>query len=1065
MSVHELYTSSTWNAAGRVFILEIAGIGTGIDPVRYYSGPVPAGKTDSGSGKAYVQREAIVGVSADNASIARGGGIADYAPVQVTLATVRNADTYGPGTVLERVDWRHMGTRYARLIATLEADDSAGQTVYLDRNPTVLGAFPRAFHLGAECCWGTGTAGDGTAGNRWRITGVTRGIRGTYPLTHFVGDRESARPFVTAEAVTWQNRRAILYAARRRSDGSVGTFAEARRGFLTAAPRPDGNTIVVSLEASVAVTGRKLGGDGRKVGLHPTRHVTEGSAACVLQYEAHWPEGNAFRTAGGATVAGATPILGSTDEHDAVFDVTLADGHPRKGRLLLIGVGIVAASAEVEPTGYDAAPGFTVVPAESPGLRAFGRITNAACFELHKHTLISPAIAGEVQALDWPAGFLDPLNTSGSAWNTGNRDGLTGSWVSLLIANGRNPGLQVYFNPDGAGDPMTKAGPIVLHMWGGDVPRPGWGNAANGDAWGYGQDWSTGAPQPKADARMALHYPIDLAEPEQAGQVEPAATVGEVVFGDARRRVALDTGTGWAREIIVHRGSNLEPVIPIRGICEAGWYQTGELYVSCDAELAIPSAADTLWIRVRWVDHITGDDREARAEVVDVTEIEAGLWALKLAGNSRRELPSFGDWSTLDPPVRISPTLPRLPLSVPEQILRLLLSTGGMGIGGDGRDRLPFGMGLHTADVDVGSFLRFAIPPDLNRWAPVVPEDGVTLGDLLAPILRAIGGAMVMKRDTQGRERIALVAVSAPSRVEAIERALTDADWSLSRPPGSDTTSDVVTTRRYETDHANFGEGDPQLVFAMTNSAAIGAAGGPTDVEVLELRGIKLLGPNAQGGAPEALTVMQLVDSRLSASTAFEQRIWVADTTTPAGWLLYPGAAVSVTSDYLKGFSDTVGVADQLARVMSIRTELWQDGCALTMHHFGANLTGVNLALKVTASTAADEVTVSTAWAPAEHPVTGAALDPLDYLSVGDKVDVRPFGAHDAGPTGLEVLAIDTGTRVITLDGAHGLAGPDWGGIVWAAYDDAPAVAQGLAYIADGTPALGAGDDPAYEWA
>lgn len=1071
MSVHELFVPPTWNAAGRVFILEIAGIGTGIDPVRYYSGPVPAGKTDTGSGKSYVQREAIVGVSADNASIARGGGIADYAPVQVTLATVRGADAYGPGTVLERVDWRHMGTRYARLIATLEADDSAGQTVYLDRNPTALGAFPRAFHLGAECCWGTGTAGDGTAGNLWRITGVTRGIRGTSPLTHFIGDRETARPFVTAEAVSWQNRRAILYAARRRLDGSVGTFAEARRGFLTAAPRPGDGKIVVSIEAAVAVTGRKLGGDGRKVGLHATRHVTEGSAACVLQYEAHWPEGHAFSTfSGGATAAAVTPLLAATVGHDAVFDVTLGAGHPRTGRLLIHGVAGSFGSGEVEPTGYDVAPGFSV-GAESPGITATGTVVNAACFELHKLAVISPAIAGEVQALDWPGGFLGPLNAAGSAWNTNDRDGLAGSWVSVLIANGAQPGMQVYFNPDAAGDPMTKSGPIHLHFWGGDIPRPGpWGSAANGDAWGYGQDWSTGAPQPKADARMALHYPIDLAEPDQAGQVEPAATRGEVVFnGEGRRggegrRVVLDSGTGWAREVVVIRGSNLDPVIPIRGICEGGWYQTGELYVSCDAGLAIPSAADSLWIRVRWVDHLTGDDREARARINEVTEIEAGLWALKLASGSRRELPSFGDWSTLDPRVRISPTLPRAPATIAEQILRILMSTGGMGIGGNGRDRLPFGMRLQAADIDVASFLRFAVPVDLNRWAPVVPEDGVTLGDMLAPLLRAIGAAMVMCRDEQGRERVTLVSVSAPSRVEAIERALTDADWSLRRPPGSDTTSDVITTRRYETDHVDFGEGDPSLVFAMVNNAALGAAGGPTDVEVLELRGVKLL---SQGAAPEALTVMQLVDSRLSASTAFEQRIWLADTTTPAGWLLYPGAAVSVTSDYLKGFSDTVGVSGQLARVMSIRTELWDDGCALTMHHFGANLTGVNLALKVTASTAADEVTIAAAgtWAPDEHPVTGAALDPLDYLSVGDKVDVRPFGAHDAGPAGLEVLAIDTGTRIVTLDGAHGLGGPDWGGLVWAAYDDAPAVAKGLAYIADGTPALGAGDEPAYEWA
>lgn len=505
----------------------------------------------------------------------------------------------------------------------------------------------------------------------------------------------------------------------------------------------------------------------------------------------------------------------------------------------------------------------------------------------------------------------------------------------------------------------------------------------------------------------------------------------------------------------------MEDPIPIRGICARGWYQTGELYVSCDAALDIPDGATNLWIRVRWVDHLTGEDREARAEVIEVDPIEAGLWALKLSSATRNTLPSFGDWSIDDPPVRISPALPQAPATVAEQILRILMSTGGNAIGGNGRDEFPFGMRLHPEDVDVNSFLAFAVPVDINRWSAVVPEDGVTLGDLLAPLLRSIGAAMVMKRDTAGRERIALVSVTAPARTEAVASTLTDADWTIARHPDSDVISDVITSRRYKTDHADNGEGDPRLVFTMTDNGAVGAAGGPTDVEVVELRGINLL----TRGVPGNLTVMQVIDARL-ASTAFEQRVWVAGTSTPNGWLLYPGAGVNVTSAYLKGFSDNVGVTGQLARVMELRTELWDDGCALTMHHFGANITGVNLALKVTASTAADKATIAAAgtWAPDEHPVTGAALDPLTYIAVGHKMRAVPFGAHDAA-VAVTVTAVDTGTRIVTFNVNHGLTGPNWGGIVWAVYDDAPTVAKELAYIADGTPSLGGAAATAYEWA
>jgi hypothetical protein len=157
-------------------------------------------------------------------------------------------------------------------------------------------------------------------------------------------------------------------------------------------------------------------------------------------------------------------------------------------------------------------------------------------------------------------------------------------------------------------------------------------------------------------------------------------------------------------------------------------------------------------------------------------------------------------------------------------------------------------------------------------------------------------------------------------------------------------------------------------------------------------------------------------------------------------------------------------VTDQLARVASIKTQLWTDGCALTLEHSGNNSTGWNLALKVTAGPAADQVTVAAAgtWAPAVDPVTGEALDPLDYLVVGHLVDVVPWGDHDSRVQ-LTVDAINTGTRVITFSGAHGLVSPLWGRIVWTDYDDAPAVGQGFAYLADDNDTLGAAADDGFE--
>ena len=97
------------------------------------------------------------------------------------------------------------------------------------------------------------------------------------------------------------------------------------------------------------------------------------------------------------------------------------------------------------------------------------------------------------------------------------------------------------------------------------------------------------------------------------------------------------------------------------------------------------------------------------------------------------------------------------------------------------------------------------------------------------------------------------------------------------------------------------------------------------------------------------------------------------------------------------------------------------------------------------------------------HPITGQHQTDLDGFGVGDIVDAVPIGDDDGAATGLEIVSIDTATRTVTFDGAHGLTGPTLGDIVPTIYDDASEAHQALAYIADAAGKLGTDDDGGFD--
>ena len=335
MSKHPTIIELEAGCHHRVFILAVSGLSH-----RYISHSGVEALAIPGVGSNYTDVAAIVHVGDESWTTDPVGGIVEHSPISIKIASAGKHATDESDALMT---FGRVGSDAASWSAIVtESVDQSDTTLKITEDPAVL-SFPVLLHVGAETIKATAGAGndpDPGAASPYRLT-IVRGVANTVSQRHTVetynGVQTSEQPEVTAEVVAWRTRRAILYIAAGRADGSISTPVEYMRGVIDRTPEPaeDGLSCTIDLVPYTGLLDVEVAALGQTTELVDTHHYFAAGRASTLSYEMSWDQGQLLRAE--VTVAAiatdTTIAVDSTTPHDALTDITLTDLHPRRGSM------------------------------------------------------------------------------------------------------------------------------------------------------------------------------------------------------------------------------------------------------------------------------------------------------------------------------------------------------------------------------------------------------------------------------------------------------------------------------------------------------------------------------------------------------------------------------------------------------------------------------------------------------------------------------------------------------------------------------------------------------------
>lgn len=997
---------------------------SGLD-VRYYDVAAPPATTIHGTTQQYVDKPMLLDVSGVGDTYSVEGGVAEHSPHTVVLATRGRyaEDEYDPGVVFGRLTNR--SAQFASRVTTSIPQTGWSGTIFVEDDPTSL-SVPRLVHIDGESFWVTSTAGA-----PFRLLTGARAAARSPQQPHTVNETTQDFPELTTEVVHWRTRWATIHVAPVFDDGSTGEWAELTHGFIDTTPQvdSDGNTVTLQLAPLTALLDTELA--------PPQGNTTETTLA-VGYHEFNWPEACTaehmqwirdrdftFRIGGGAAPAGVIPYPNANAEawnnaHDFTLGGGAATNQPRQG-LLNAGVG----------AGVQSITGATVAGYNAPNMPALGYINfvhSAREAELYQKDL-APAF-GSGSVLQWPEEAFGLINAAGTGWANTTLAGSTGSWLSVQLDASRS---KIVCDKNFSDRYAAILNYSVLL----------WRDFNYFDGTDEPLNWRTSPQRTRERLVNRLHYPF--AYPD--GQSDELSS-------------RLDFRVvGKSRDISIKYPS--------------AFYQQGERYILTADDLTIPSSGVlNLRLKYRPVDitGAAGDEETVQFKAISSTAVTYGGstigYKLEIDPDDVGRVPSFGEWDGID-----SPTLTAVATwdgaSSAELMTELLTSSGGDGVNGFA-DVLPFGGGLPGSlnpslnlwgapeFVDLNSFYNYPAPAVAEDWT-LFYEGGETLRDIIDAVGRATSTLIVMQRRADGTCRLRRVSIAASGEYEAVGSIL-EADWLADRIPTYGVDDRVFGRFVFKINHDD--SGDPQQDVVVIDNRAIRTHGEAETYE-LDIRGLRLDDPS--GLAP--VLALRPLYSRLSRILSDERRVWRGSISSAQAVLMQLGAVYSITSRELRGYSDFLGVAGATARLKSLSFNFTTEGADVEFVFYDQNATGWNAAMEVIGiSDATTVIVAANGFSGVNNPSSGSTQNDVDFFAVGDIVRVVPTANHDAFVT----LTIDSifpsgPNYEVEFSGAHGLTAPLYGTVEPTVYASASDLHKQLAYLADTTPSLGAGD-PAQEF-
>lgn len=1016
MSKHATITELEAGSYRRVFILAVSGLGH-----RYVSHPGVATATIPGTSDTYTDVEAIVHVGTESWAIDPVGGITTHRPIAIKLASAGKNATAETDPLMTFGRVGSDAASWSTIVT--ESVTQAATTIKINSDPSVL-TFPTYLHVGGETVEATAGAGsdaDPDDADPYRLT-VVRGIANTVPQRHTVetyqGVKTSEQPEVTAEIVAWRTRRAILYIAAGRADGSISEPVEYMRGVIDRTPEPaeDGLSCTIDLVPYTGLLDVEVPSLGQSTELVDTHHYFAAGRATTLSYEVAWDRGVLIKSE-------VTADAGSTDEvvevldttpHEELADLTLDDAHPRRGALR---PHKGSDQPNVLPIGYTG--GDYDVDALD-GAVSIGPLYNQPTREGHEAQLAARDWSGVLA--EWPAALVSARGD----FTPGTVDGLSGAWFDMGISwETGTPLLNVV--PNWSSSTFSIGRPRLRFRFGGALQFP------DGEFGAPAENWSSGAPAALTTGGALAWYPVDMAAPDDPTFQDTSLQPPDgSVTNKAERVVHLEIAQGGQRQ-----------QVPIRGICTGGWYQTGERFMLVTDDLPVP-ASGMGTVLLTFVDPL-GNEHVSMARYTSSTAKATG-YALEM-GNPYH-VPSVGNWPGRQR-TRIEPAI-FLDGTPGDVLLMLLTSSGGQGINGT-YDTLVGGAALTEDDLDIESFERLRFPSTVARWQQLV-RDGDKLSSIITAILQLTGTILGMARTDDGRCVLRVMRTGASMDIES-RGTITAGDWAGA--PSWSTDDEIINRVAFTFDQGEDGKSQREIQF---NSGKSQKAHGEVKAIEIDLPGVKA--PSSQPNAAVAML-------RGPAQSIFRimkdpRYVWRGMIHTGAALFAQPGAVYTVSSPDLRD-SDGWGITSKTARVSSAEIQLWSEGANVELTRYPGRVTGWNASGYVATTPTADSITIdANRYSGTRHPFSGASQKDIDGFAAGDVVLYEPAGNND-GETSHTIDSIDRATNTITFTAAHGMA--VGGHIVPARYDSATAAHKAMAYLSDANGRLGAANDVGYRFA
>ena len=1025
--------SVTSDQGRRVFALQVAGL-----PIIYHSGNSPLNSNignyvDSGNSISYSYHGSIVSVGRYTAQLDPAGGVGEYGPVSISLTIDERGGSNDPHVTFGRVGLRSASIRSALSQPVLH-EDATPFYISMDDSSIKAGlTYPALVHIGAETMLTTAAG----AGNTIYIT--ERGVADTPIQTHTQTLQGLNKPEVLSEIVSFRGRRAKLWAAHQHPDGTVSDYVQVINGFIADEPDYDGDVIELSLLPLVALLDQRISSRGKTTRLLHGFHYFEAGRGNVFEWMEKNAESYEFtgHTIGAPNYGGTNTFTVIAGDLTLIADPNLVDSdgnelrhHPRYASF--VSAWRVPFYAESYTQDTSTHGGFSHVVTESLTYNGLYGVPDVGGHVHDYYHTYFPAHRSEMQRLtlgtnelkQWPNALVDAAEGSQMA---STLTSLAGGWLSWSLSQGLE-GWSVVITA--LCDSVLQPTMIVLnshrmirlqiHNIGGTSPP------ATIDHY-WRPDGTTELPLLDWER---LHFGVDFsAEGSSDPWPEPVIPNPEGAEREAQS-IPVHSYSVQGESVGTTQKYN------IKGPALA-YYQLYESYILIEDQLDLPSSAgsERYIIQVQYYDRSRA---ERRAQYFSATHQTAAVYDSSTVGYYihldisllNAENRSFGDWPQYE---RCEITLAAKyeDQSAGEALLRLLQNGGGSQINGT-YDESAIGLNLSSSHIDTDSFLRYAALSGVQRYSGTLTANGLVLRDVVDPLLKAMGAAMLMQRDSAtGVSKVALVPMGLESS-KYQQGALTHNELHTDPRPRWSIYSDIVTQLEINYDY-NADESRFDSTTLFNNQEAITRFGDEQRKISLELYGTTT---GQVGSSPsDVLEFFKSLYSRVFRLLSSPLRSWRVSAGT--GKTLYTdlGSYWSLTSSMLKGYSDSIGITDKIGMVRSIDQGLMSEGAEMELIHTDQTVTGYAACARITAVSSVTEITVSNEF-------SGGSTDAA-FFAAGDVVTYRPQYDQDSTAS-LTILTITGG--VIEFTTSHGISATG-GTIEPTSYSSASTAHQNRAYF------------------